>query len=527
MSFARRGHCLIPATSVPLPLQTVSRSKSGLPHKWVGARHVYAALLGEHGSELGAIDEVTQSTSRSFLGQMLESAAGIQSDIPGDPRALKSWLESEHRATTGAYRGYLDDRRAGAPRRFFRSRSHALHFLKSVAPTKLVDGAWLYGLLPRWNDFRLAPLVRIYLEELGYGVPEQHHVLLYRQLLSQHGADRWNDLDDAHYVQGAIQLSLAHHAREFLPEVIGFTLGYEQLPLHLPISAHELAELGLDPYYFSLHVTIDNASTGHARRALQAALDSLPRAGDADAFYRRLRVGFMLNDVGMGTAAAIDSFDLDHELESVLADKARIGAELHSGACRIGGRAVSDWLAEPGGIPAFLAALVAAGWIRRGADPSQSRFWHLLKDERAPMFGVFDDYETQLISDWIADGSLDGIAVAAQPTHVGWLRRSAIAAAAASSASGAAADAGADAPGAIRTAPLHPHRASAAQTIRRHLATANARVDDDIRALAERVGYVTDTATALALLRGFMSPANHPSPAGLLATRICSDLIGR
>ena len=146
----------------------------------------------------------------------------------------------------------------------FRNRSHALHFIKSVAPTKLVDGAWLYGLLPRWTDARLAPLIRIYLEELGDGRAEQHHVLLYRKLLSAHGADRWHELGDEHHVQGAIQLSLAHHAAELLPEVIGFNLGYEQLPLHLPITAYELNELGVDPYYFSLHVTIDNASTGHA-----------------------------------------------------------------------------------------------------------------------------------------------------------------------------------------------------------------------------------------------------------------------
>ena len=45
----------------------------------------------------------------------------------------------------GAYRDYLDGRQRGAPRRFFSNRSHALNFLESVAPTKLVDGAWLFG----------------------------------------------------------------------------------------------------------------------------------------------------------------------------------------------------------------------------------------------------------------------------------------------------------------------------------------------------------------------------------------------
>ena len=46
-------------------------------------------------------------------------------------------------------------------------------------------------------------------------------------------------------------------------------------------------------------------------------------------------------------------------------------------------------------------ALQSAGWIQRGRTPKQSRFWHLLTDEQAPKFGVFDAYEQQLLSDWI------------------------------------------------------------------------------------------------------------------------------
>ncbi|MDQ6629374.1 MAG: iron-containing redox enzyme family protein, partial [Pseudomonadota bacterium] len=366
-----------------------------------GAKHIYAALLGEHGGGLGAIDEVTQSTSRSFLAGLLDAVSHIDNAMPSNPRALAAWLDRGHEQTTRAYRHYLDERRAGAPRRFFSNRSHALYFLKAVAPTKLVDGAWLYGLLRFWRDARMLPLIRTYLEELGDGVPAQHHVLLYRKLLAEHGCDRWHELGEEHHLQGAIQLSLAHHADELLPEVIGFNLGYEQLPLHLPITAYELNELDIDPYYFSLHVTIDNASTGHARKALQCALDLLPRAADPAAFYRRLVAGFKLNELGLGTMQAIDSFDLDQELNAVLADKARVGAALHSDYCRIGGRTVAEWLTPPGGIPEFLAALVAAGWIRRGRAPDESRFWGLLHDEKAPMFGVFDDYEKQLLRDWI------------------------------------------------------------------------------------------------------------------------------
>ena len=115
-----------------------------------------------------------------------------------------------------------------------------------MAPTKLVDGAWLYGLLQRWDDARFTALIQTYLEELGDGLPEKNHVVLYRKLLASQGCDDWRELDDEHFVQGAIQLALAEHAEQFLPEIIGFNLGYEQLPLHLLITSYELTELGVD-----------------------------------------------------------------------------------------------------------------------------------------------------------------------------------------------------------------------------------------------------------------------------------------
>jgi hypothetical protein len=480
-----------------------------------GARRIYSALIGEHGVGLGAIDEVTRSASRAFLVAALGEAARLHSDVPDDPRLLAGWLQRGHQQTTQAYRSYLDGRHAGEPRRFFRNRSHALHFIKSVAPTKLVDGAWLYGLLPRWSDARLAPLVRIYLEELGDGVAGQHHVLLYRKLLGVHGAERWHGLGDEHHVQGAIQLALAHHAAELLPEVIGFNLGYEQLPLHLPITAYELNELGVDPYYFSLHVTIDNASTGHARKSLQCALACLPRAGNTADFYRRMVTGFKLNELGMGTTEAIASFDLDRELVAVLADKGRIGAQLHSDYCRIGGRSVADWLASPGRMPEFLQALVSAGWIRRGAEPDESRFWRLLSDESALMFGVFDDYEKQLISDWIVDAPQQGKDASAvrRPNVNRFRRHGAARPIVGSEASGL---------GQARTQGAGP-------VIRRQLADLSPadRDDDDVRVVVERLAGVDDPALAIDALQGFLSPANHASAAGLLATRICSGLIGR
>ena len=118
-------------------------------------------------------------------------------------------------------------------------------------------------------------MICIYLEELGDGQADNNHVALYRSLLARHGLDPKGGLLDAFYVQGAVQLALACSAENFLPEILGFNLGYEQLPLHLLITAYALNALGVDPYYFTLYATVNNVHTGYALRAVHEALPRL------------------------------------------------------------------------------------------------------------------------------------------------------------------------------------------------------------------------------------------------------------
>lgn len=340
--------------------------------------------------------------AREFLLECLQEVAGLPCELPQSPYELAAWSLRQTQQVTADYASYLEGRRSGQGRRYFPRKAHALHFLRAVAPTKLVDGAWLYGTLPHWRDYRVYPLVRTYLEELGDGVPAQNHVLLYRQLLASQGCDDALELDDALYRQGAIQLALGLMVDEFLPEVIGYNLGYEQLPLHLLISAFELNELDIDPYYFQLHVTIDNGSTGHAAKAVQSVLDNLPRVGDAQAFYERVMRGYLLNDLGPGSTAVIDSFELEQQVLQMLERKRTVASLVHSDYCRIEGRTVNQWLGNSGDVAGFLEVMQRNGWIKRDKDPAESRFWRLVEGQGAAMFGVFSPYERQLLHDWIA-----------------------------------------------------------------------------------------------------------------------------
>ncbi|MDB5899014.1 MAG: hypothetical protein JWP41_2616 [Ramlibacter sp.] len=356
-----------------------------------------------------APDAAARAEAAAFLRARMLDLEATPSELPDSPADLLRWMEDNTRNVHARYAAYLEERKAGAPRRFFTNRAHALYVLRAVAPTKLVDGAWLYGLLAHWRNARLGDLVRTYVEELGEGAVDKNHVVLYRSLLARYALDPLDDLPDALYEQGVLQLALGWDAEAFLPEVVGFNLGYEQLPLHLLITAYELNELGLDPYYFTLHVTVDNGDTGHARRACQAVLDMLPRMDDGGAFWKRVRAGCKLSNAGHGTMDVVHGFDIAEEALRILRRKARSGSGSHSDYCRVAGRNVNDWLRAPQEMGEFVAALAKAGWIRFGEPAENSRFWGLLQGERAEMFGVFSSYELQVLHDWIRGAaSADG-----------------------------------------------------------------------------------------------------------------------
>ncbi|MHC8285927.1 iron-containing redox enzyme family protein [Pseudomonas sp. XS1P51] len=360
-----------------------------------GMKQTYEQLL------LGDDAGQRHALAQTFLKTQLQHAADLPEALPHDLSSLQSFVEQHSVDVARQYADYLQQRKAGGPRQFFSNKAHALFFLQAVAPTKMVDGAWLYGLLKHWRDPRFEGLICTYLEELGDGNPAQNHVVIYRKLLAEHGLQDSGVIADQHYLQGTIQLALGECSEAFLPEVIGYNLGYEQLPLHLLISAYELGELGIDPYYFTLHVTIDNASTGHAHKAVQSVLQLLPIEGDREAFLRRVALGYRLNDLGQGSRAIIESFDLHGEVLNMLERKRPFGQHMHSDYCRFEGKTVNQWLSSAEQLPGFLAALENKGWIKRHQDPQASRFWQLVDGDGAAMFGVFSPYEKQLLHDWI------------------------------------------------------------------------------------------------------------------------------
>jgi len=442
--------------------------------------------------------------ARAFLHAQIELARCEPEELPESVTQLSGWVQGRSEAVGLAYREYLSARKNGAARRYFTNKSHALAFLKGAAPTKLADGAWLYGTLPRWENPDFHPLIKTYLEELGDGVPDKNHVTLYRRLLAAHGCEHWEGLSDPHFVQGAIQFALAYNAQDFLPEIVGYNLGYEQLPLHLLITSYELNELGIDPYYFTLHVTVDNAGSGHAHKAVQALRNLMAQSSDPAAFYRRVLDGYRLNELGASTTSIIAGFDLEAELIEIFTAKAVVGKNMHSDYCRVAGRSINDWLAEPAQIPAFMAAMEGAGWIKRGEDAENSRFWRLIQGERAEMFGVFSSYEQQVLRDWIQSSRDDSTAARTGRVLSHRARQRT-----------------------LDTLNQHAERGAYPERglIRRRRAGAESAGDAELRQLEQKVADAAGKPEAMAMLARLMSPAVHHTAIGLMASRMYSQLL--
>ncbi len=156
-------------------------------------------------------------------------------------------------------------------------------------------------------------------------------------------------------------------ASEFFPEALGFNMAYEGLPYHLMLESYELRELQIDDYYFALHITIDNADSGHAamgRIAVEqylAQVEAAEGVAKRDEMWRRVQAGVVLADTLPTTPWGPQQFDphtwtpiadpvppptkLENAVAELFLRKAPASAKMHcTSRIRIGGRSLETWL---------------------------------------------------------------------------------------------------------------------------------------------------------------------------------------
>ncbi|KAJ5059151.1 hypothetical protein J3E72DRAFT_230977 [Bipolaris maydis] len=354
------------------------------------------------------------------------------------PDSLKDFLAAKDADITNQWEEYLARRRSGEPREMFGDKGEAKWWLKQAAPVKYVDGAWLGHINKISTSFKYRQITKnawqVMSEELGDGDIEKNHVHVYRELMKDIDA-RLPEADSQDFIHprhgltevrcwkaAMAQLTISLFPHDFLPEVLGFNMAYESLPLHLLKTVKELRELRLNPYYFELHISIDNADSGHAAMAMAAVSNYINLVAEdqgeeaAHVAWKRVQAGYILAE-GLPTTPESPSLkskveepfprtDTEAQVVAIFAAKSSVAHKIHCNSrLKIGRRSLVDWL-EPNAFKNptwqrdFLHDLSnCKPWVVKGHS-TQSRLIKELSWE-GKMFGSFTENEVGIVSAWI------------------------------------------------------------------------------------------------------------------------------
>lgn len=288
--------------------------------------------------------------------------------------------------------------------------------LRQMAPFNQLDGAWLrnVGKLGPIDEVR-ALLFHVWMDELGDGDPKLNHSNLYTDLLHSVGiylepvASRAyienEAIVDSAFTSPLLQLVISQFSEDYLPEILGMTLYLEWAVVSVKPQVAVMESLGVDPLFYSLHIGIDNAATGHgamARRAVELFLDEV-RASSGDQAMQEAWSRVWDGYVAFATTGGLGQ-DFRRRVQNrptpadrvyeIIQRKAHFGSQNH-GERRIGANFINDWFADPLG---FMRQLVTSGYVIPG-DVEASSFFELLRPT-GPMFRVFTDEEIRAWEDW-------------------------------------------------------------------------------------------------------------------------------
>ncbi|KAL1885854.1 hypothetical protein Plec18167_001350 [Paecilomyces lecythidis] len=378
--------------------------------------------------------------SQMFSGSLLDAAKERHSSILGlgdfTPGKLADFVHTTEAKTKTQWENYLARRKSGSSTELFRNTESARDWLVQNAPLKYVDGAWLGHIHKVTTPFAFRRVTKnawqVLSEELGDGDLRKNHVFLYQQLLEKISSplpagDSEDFIHPRHGLKdvgvwraSVAQLLISLFPHEFLPEILGFNLHFEGLTLTTIKAAHELKELGIDPYYFLIHITIDNSDTGHTAMALETVVKYLDivqtqeGTGGVQTAWKRIQSGYVLSE--RSSTIPVRSVKdmrivpvnecLTEDVIKIFQAKASAADKIHcSSRVKINRRSLVEWLdpihvCDKNWQLDFLYALAnCTPWVKRG-DSENSRLVHELC-WGGRMFGSFTHHEVEIVKNWI------------------------------------------------------------------------------------------------------------------------------
>ena len=348
-----------------------------------------------------------------------------------NPTSLQAFIRQLDDQVATQWEQYICRRRQGNKRELFQTREEASAWLKQKAPLKLVDGAWLGHVHRVTAPFDTRPVTKdawqVMVEEYGDGNLQMHHVYIYSQLLRDAGVSlpeahavgfidpRHAMIDGLVWKAAVAQLLISIFPNDFLPEILGYNMHFELLSLETMMAARELEEVGLNAYYFFLHISIDNSHSGHTAMAvsnvskLLAHVESTEGSEAAARVWKRVQAGFCLSSMlscPESASLVAPPNEWNKELVDMFKAKSQAGGPAHCASLiKVDGQTLGQWLtpenmASLAGQERFLAALAKMKpWVRPG-DSVNSRLIRELS-WGGKMFGSFTSAEVSLVKRWI------------------------------------------------------------------------------------------------------------------------------
>ncbi|OBT83524.1 hypothetical protein VE02_07378 [Pseudogymnoascus sp. 03VT05] len=375
----------------------------------------------------------------STAGRTLPLHDSILSVQSFSRHALEEFQHRRDRGIGKEWEEYNIRRKEGSSRELVGDREEAIWWLKQLSPVKYVDGAWLGHIGKVTTPFALLKTMKgawqILSEELGDGDLRKNHVHLYHKLLETTAPDlpTAESIDFGHprhqlnelsvWKSAVAQLLISLFPHEFLPEILGFNLHFEAISMDTLKATRELKEVGIDPYYFLLHISIDNTHSGHSAIAIEVVCEYMRHVLESDGqeaaqkAWGKLQAGYLLSSCLPGAVIcpsqkkSKNGSDIllgptEVKVIDIFRAKAQVAHGFHcSSRVKIGSRSVADWL-DPVSLESkewqkgLLNALSSSKyWICKG-DSRKSRFIQELQ-WNGRMFGSFTQDEYDVLTEWI------------------------------------------------------------------------------------------------------------------------------
>ncbi|GAW86723.1 hypothetical protein bplSymb_SCF03701P004 [Bathymodiolus platifrons methanotrophic gill symbiont] len=185
--------------------------------------------------------------------------------------------------------------------------------LEQIAPMILIDGCWLQNsqVLQSINPGISDILFNIYCDEIGNGQLEKNHPYIFQQLLESlsimlppahsNAFVKHSGFMNSAFDLPVYMLTLSSFSEKFLPELLGLNMAIELSGLgkgHMRL-VDDWKYWGIDPGIANIHISIDNAASGHtfmAKKAIKLYMDDILRSTAdqtvLDKHWRRIFSGY-------------------------------------------------------------------------------------------------------------------------------------------------------------------------------------------------------------------------------------------